>query len=74
MPYKSVFQSVAHSFQKNILNASGNVSPLRIVQEFKKHIHQKQRKAKAISESLILSYSTLYTDFAFEDVLQLIFP
>jgi len=37
-------------------------------------MHQKQRKAKAVSKSLILSHSTVYTDFAFEDLLQLIAP
>lgn len=36
------------------------------------HIHHKQRKARAISESLILLLMYPYTDFAFEDVLQLI--
>lgn len=42
-------------FPKGILNASDNVLPPRIVPELKKtHIHQKQRKARAISESLIL--------------------
>lgn len=41
-----------------------------LFQSSKNHIHQKQRKAKAISESLILSHNTPYTDFAFEDLLQ----
>lgn len=34
-----------------------------------KHIHQKPRKARALSESLVLLLMYSYTDFAFEDVL-----
>lgn len=65
-----MIQSVAYNFQEasqmlqTVIHLSG------LMQSSKKHIHQKQRKVKVLSESQILLHSTLYTDFAFEDLLQ----